>query len=59
MRRKFKYEFECNEDNDDRCILRSTEEAYGYCHEIRIKCRGKFEDRPANCPLVEVKDEEI
>jgi hypothetical protein len=57
MRRKFKYEFEYDDDNDERCILRQIEWDVGYCYHLGIKCKGKFEDRPANCPLVEVDND--
>jgi hypothetical protein len=54
---KFRYEFEYNDDNDDeRCILRATTVAIGYCIDKQMKCKGKLDDRPEWCPLVEVKD---
>jgi hypothetical protein len=57
MIKRFRYEFEYNDDNDDRCILRQIESDVGYCYHLGIKCKGKFEDRPTWCPLVEVKED--
>ena len=57
MIKKFRYEFEYNDDNSDRCILRHIEGDVGYCYHTGMKCKGKFEDRPEGCPLVEAKDD--
>jgi hypothetical protein len=57
MNYKFKYEFEYDDDNDERCILRRIGLGVGYCYVTQMKCKGKLEDRPIDCPLIEVKDE--
>jgi len=54
---KFRFEFEYDDDNDERCILRRIGLGVGYCYVTQMKCKGKLEDRPIDCPLVEVKDE--
>jgi hypothetical protein len=57
MIKKFKFEFEYNDDNDDRCILRAKTSYDGYCIDKLKICKGKLEDRPEWCPLVEIKDD--
>jgi hypothetical protein len=53
MIKKFRYEFKYDDDNDERCILRDQ---FNYCFDKKMKCKGKLEDRPGWCPLVEIKD---
>ena len=55
MIKKYRYEFEHDDANDDRCILRQIEWDVGYCYHTGIKCKGKLEDRPDDCPLKETE----
>jgi hypothetical protein len=57
VRRKFRYEFEYDDNKDDICILRDTTSSIDFCIDKQKRCKGKLEDRPVFCPLVEVKDD--
>ena len=63
MKKKFNYSFEYDDDNDDRCPLARLEmycrHNYYYCYNKGQKCKGKLEDRPEWCPLVEVNPSEL